>query len=443
MARKVDDRQARRQRMLAKEQGITMPGAPVPGTSSDIGLRTPKKLNRVAPKAPPAAKGNLKSIRPLLEQRRRRRTALLAGAVAGTALLIVLLSGALSSSIAALGDAADSFTLYLDRGNSDWPVNTGITDPLQIEELAGGFVALNTSDVAIYSAYGSRVRTMQPGYARPTLSVGAARFVLYNRGGTELQVESRTRNLYTKRFDNNLLLCAMSDNGMLAVVTESGRYTAELSVYDRNFEEILTWQMTEGTPISLSFAPDNRRLAVGSIAAQNGQIHSTVTMLDTGPGTAESPVYTATPGSTLLRLDWLADQYLMAVFDSYLAVIDPRTGQETDRYDYGGASLQSVAPARQQTALLLTIRGGNNLIVLDGTDHLTPLTEIPAGQASAVTATSKELYLLTPSAVECYSFSGVQKWVRQTDTGASPLAVLDAAETLLFTGSTAEILGNP
>ena len=70
------------------------------------------------------------------------------------------------------------------------------------------------------------------------------------------------------------------------------------------------------------------------------------------------------------------------------------------------------------------------------------LAEIPARQAFGVTATETEVYLLCPNAVECYRYDGVQSWARQ-DLAAHPLAVLDAAETLVFTGTTAEVLAPP
>ena len=59
-----------------------------------------------------------------------------------------------------------------------------------------------------------------------------------------------------------------------------------------------------------------------------------------------------------------------------------------------------------------------------------------------MTATETEVYLLCPNAVECYRYDGVQSWARQ-DLAAHPLAVLDAAETLVFTGTTAEVLAPP
>ena len=299
------ERQERRRRMLAREQGHTST-KPVPGTSGDIGLRTPQPVrreeNRTAREAESAA--NLRSITPLLKQRQRRRTIAVGIVILAVALAFAVFTGAMSASIALLADGVDSLSLYLSRGDGGWPVDTGISEPLQIEELAGGFVELDAEDVVVYSAYGSQVRRFQPGYARPVLAVGGTRFVVYNRAGSELQVSSRTRELYTHTFEEGILLCAMSNNNTLAVVTESGRYTAQLQVFDPSFREIYLWQLTqsEGTPIALDFAPNNRRFAAGTLAARDGQLSCSVYFMDTAQD-SEGPVYTATQGSMLLLLD--------------------------------------------------------------------------------------------------------------------------------------------
>src|SRR5699024_10022518 len=133
--------------MLAREQGHTST-KPIPGTSGDIGLRTPQPVRRSTPSSaasPPPDKTrttNLKSLTPLFKQRQRRRTIFLGVVVLVIALFIAIFTGAMSASIALLADGVDSFTLYLKRGSGGWPVNTGISEPLQIEELAEGFVEL-------------------------------------------------------------------------------------------------------------------------------------------------------------------------------------------------------------------------------------------------------------------------------------------------------------
>ena len=209
------------------------------------------------------------------------------------------------------------------------------------------------------------------------LAVGGTHFVVYNRAGSELTVCSRTRTLYTQRFDEDILLCAMSNNNSLAVVTDADRFAGWVHIYDPSMRELYSWRMPQsmGTPIALDFAPDNRRFASGMIAARDGQLNCSVYFMSLDSGT-EGLLYTADAGSMLLRLDWQSENRVMAVFDTYIAVIDPRTAAEVARYDYGGAALQSVAPGRRQTALLLNVHGGNSLVTLS--ESLTVMSEIPA-----------------------------------------------------------------
>ena len=290
-------------------------------------------------------------------------------------------SGLLGTSIAMLGDMTDSISLYLNRAGAGWPANTGIRTPTQVEPLAGGFVEMDNEDVAVYSAYGAKIRTIQPGYARPALAVGNTRFVLYNRAGKELTVQSRTRQLYAKSFNNAIMLCEMAQNGTLAVVTESDRYAAEVMVYDASFSgDPFTWKLTstDGTPIALSFATDNHRFAAATVAARDGQLRTTVRMMNTNSDTA-GPFYVADTGSVILKLKWISSSRVLAVFDTYAAIINVSDGTESARYDYGGATLQSVSIGGRSTALLLAVRGGDTLVTLD--DSLNQLASVAAAQA--------------------------------------------------------------
>ena len=87
------------------------------------------------------------------------------------------------------------------------PQNTGIPELFQLEQLSGCFVELGEDACVVYSNTGSRLNFIQSGYARPALAAGRTRFVLYNRSGNELRVESRTQNLYQEPRDT-ACICA-------------------------------------------------------------------------------------------------------------------------------------------------------------------------------------------------------------------------------------------
>ena len=99
-------------------------------------------------------------------------------------------------------------------------------------------------------------------------------------------MESRTQNLYTKQLENSIFLCAMSDNGTLAVVTEDQTSMAKLLVYSPSTEQQLSWSMTsnDGTPLRMAFSPDSRKLAAAAVTVSGGQVMTNLYLSFHDPG---------------------------------------------------------------------------------------------------------------------------------------------------------------
>ena len=66
-------------------------------------------------------------------------------------------------------------------------------------------------------------------------------------------------------------------------------------------------------PIALSFATDNHRFAAATVAARDGQLRTTVRMMNTNSDTA-GPFYVADTGSVILKLKWISSSRVLAVF---------------------------------------------------------------------------------------------------------------------------------
>ena len=193
----------------------------------------------------------LEQARARVRNRRIRRTALI---VAALTLVVLFATGFVGSSVAMAKDWADTARILLFPGTG-WPQQTGVMEVEQLAALNGSFVELGEEGCVVWSRTGTRLNAIQSGYARPALAAGKNRFVLYNRSGNELRVESRTQNLYTKTMENSITLCAMADNGTLAVVTEDPGSAARLRIYSSSMEEQLSWSLTttDGTPLRMAF----------------------------------------------------------------------------------------------------------------------------------------------------------------------------------------------
>ncbi len=366
----------------------------------------------------------LKQIR---QARRARRARSFLLALLAAVLAVLWFTGVYGSSIALIGDLWDSVRISAASGPG-FPQKTGLGELYQVEELAGGFAALAQKDLVVYSAKGTQLRSIQHGYARPAIAVGGRRVCLYNRSGYEVRVESRSKTLYTKTFEQPVLFCAMSPGGSLAVVTRSARYAAELTVYSPGMEFRYGWNPTdtEGIPLRAAFAADNRRLVVGCLTAREGQVCTGLYWLDTRRDQVAASA--SAPGSTLLQLHWLGSDLVLAVYDDMAAVYDAATGEETARYSYGGRRLVSASVCGQMTALLLA-GGVQRIAVLNAS--LEPAASIPAASsARKVVLTRTAAYSLESEAVRCYSLTGEEQWSQALQS--PPQALLPAQELLLF-----------
>ena len=377
----------------------------------------------------------LEQARARVRARRLRRTALI---VAVLTAVVLFTTGLVGSSVALVKDCVDTTRIALMPGPG-WPQQTGVMEPTQVLPMTGGFVELGGDSCVVYSRTGTRLNSIQSGYGRPALAAGKTRFVLYNRSGNELRVESRTQNLYTKKLENNIFLCAMSDNGTLAVVTDDVSSMAELLVYSPTMEQQLRWNMTsnDGTPLRMAFSPDSRRLAAAAVTAGGGQMQTNLYVVTLAQG---DPVNVGSQSGVPQWVGWLSGTTLLAVYDSR-AILYNAAGGERARYEFGSGTLRDVSvDSAGNVALLLASGQVCQLVTLD--------KELNVQYSGNVTTSNKvvrrgELVdLLTDSTVESLTSAGEYQWSQSLT--ARPQALLaDAKQTLVFCGNTVQQVTAP
>lgn len=377
----------------------------------------------------------LEAARQRVRNRRIRRTAVLLVLLTG---IVLFATGLVGSSVAMAKDFIDTARIALLPGTG-WPQQTGVSEVTQVESLTGSFVELGKEGCVVYSRSGKKLNSIQSGYARPALAAGKNRFVLYNRSGNELRVESRTQNLYTKQLENSIFLCAMADNGNLAVVTEDVSAMAELLIYNSNMEQVLSWSMSsnDGTPLRMAFSPDGRKLAAAAVTAGGGQMMTNLYLVNLASG---DPVSLANQSGVPQWLGWTSASTILAVYDSR-AVLYNAGGGERAAYEFAGNTLKDISvDAAGNVALLLGSGQLHQAVLLD--KSLNVQFSGTVSSANSIVRAGSLFYLLSDSGVECYNTSGEQQWSQTL--AAKPQALLaDTKELLLFSGNTAQVLEVP
>lgn len=375
----------------------------------------------------------LEQARARVRARRLRRTALI---VAVLTAVVLFTTGLVGSSVALVKDCVDTTRIALMPGPG-WPQQTGVMEPTQVLPMTGGFVELGGDSCVVYSRTGTRLNSIQSGYGRPVLAAGKTRFVLYNRSGNELRVESRTQNLYSKTLENSIYLCAMSDTGTLAVATDSADSTARLTVYTSTMSEQLHWDMTgtQGTPVRMAFAADSRRLAVAAVTSSAGQLQANLFVLSLAQG---DPVQLSSGDSVPQWLGWLNNDTVLAVYEN-CAVVYGADGGERGRFDLGGGSLVSVSQDGANAALLLENGQVCTAVLLDKDLNVQYSGNVPA--ANQILRRGQNFYLLTDSGVECFAADGVYQWGQELSV--RPQALIAGKQLLVLCGNTVQQIAPP
>lgn len=368
----------------------------------------------------------IEAARQRLRSRRIRRTMLLVALVAAA---VIYLTGLVNTSVMLLEDMADTVRIAL-MPEQGFPQQTGAGAVYQAETLGGSFVVLGEEGCTVFSNGGGRLNTVGTGYARPALAAGGNSFVLYNRSGSELRVESRTRELYTRQTEGHIYLCALSDRGELAVVTDDVRKLALLTVYDANRNELLTWITTtaEGVPLRMDFSPDGTQLAIAAVTAQDGQMVTNLYLLNLRAG--EPQLLASEPGSTPLALTWCSNDRLLAVCDTHAALYGS-DGSAQGRYDFGGQDVAALSAEGGGLAVLFGSGPSSTALLLDGGLGVQYTGPVP--NAHGIVRGDGAFYLLCESSVECYGLDGAYQWSYPLD--ARPQALLAGEDLFVFAGN--------
>ena len=368
----------------------------------------------------------IEAARQRLRSRRIRRTMLLVALVAAA---VIYHTGLVNTSVMLLEDMADTVRIAL-MPEQGFPQQTGAGAVYQAETLGGSFVVLGEEGCTVFSNGGGRLNTVGTGYARPALAAGGNSFVLYNRSGSELRVESRTRELYTRQTEGHIYLCALSDRGELAVVTDDVRKLALLTIYDANRNELLTWSTTtaEGVPLRMDFSPDGTQLAIAAVTAQDGQMVTNLYLLNLRAG--EPQLLASEPGSTPLALTWCSNDRLLAVCDTHAALYGS-DGSAQGRYDFGGQDVAALSAEGGGVAVLFGSGPSSTALLLDGGLGVQYTGPVP--NAHGIVRGNGAFYLLCESSVECYSLDGAYQWSYPLD--ARPQALLAGEDLFVFAGN--------
>ncbi len=286
-------------------------------------------------------------------------------------------------------------------GGSGYPVFLPGDEPNWSGRVGGWLAIKDNTSLYLYTSSGRMLTEKRLHYQNPIVRVTGDRILSFDRGSYGLSVDYGGRQLFNKTFDNQIHCADLSTSGVLAVSTGATGYLSQVTVYSKEFEEILKYS-SENFITGLSISPRKGMLAASTVTSKGGMLSSGVHLLN----------FTSSTELTHLDLD---DQLILSIEykkDGYVHIITDRsvilmteTGEIHASFDFGGKSLAAFDTNHDNYDIIIleTYQNGKKLeiISLDGTLAAAGRCEM-SSEVTGLQTTSKRLYISSSGRTEAY-----------------------------------------
>ena len=161
-----------------------------------------------------------------------------------------------------------------------FPVQVAGSDVVSLQNAGGDLAVIGQNRMLYYNPNGRKVREVRHSLYNVDGTCYRSKTLLYDRGGNDLKVYSGEKVLFSQSYSKPIYCAELSSSGSLAVATRSDTHTSRVAVYNDRFDPIYEWYSAEGYVLDLCLPASGKVLAAATLEAQNGQLVSSVNLLD-------------------------------------------------------------------------------------------------------------------------------------------------------------------
>ncbi len=283
-------------------------------------------------------------------------------------LILALVIGGALLAFSYFQDFDFSFGQDGDGENTGFPIALAGDQTVSLGRMGNDLVLLSDTRIQVFTESGKQVMSSNHGYSNPVFKSTDRRLLVYDRGGGGFKLENSRGTVQEKTLTDNIVLGEISDEGNVAIVTQSDRYSSVLHVYDSALEELFVWY-SEDQIVALDFKDGGRGCVAATISTQGGEMISSLTGLDFS--SEEEEYSTDVKGVMALSVDIKASGQTQMIGDT-MACSFGADGSLKNSYPYNKKLLQYANHFDKGAVLLLTDADTNveNTAVVLGSDGL-------------------------------------------------------------------------
>ena len=213
-----------------------------------------------------------------LKQRQARRRAFKLAGLAGVILAIAYLLSSLVNSpefagLSSLGD--------MIKGGPGYPIDAPGGKIKGMYQNDSGIILLNETTLYIYNTSGSEVYSNLHRMGNPQVQTSGTMMLNYDRGSKTYAAYSRNNLFYNGSTDEAIRCGAISQNGCIAIATQTENAQTRVTVLDSRQREQYVWK-TDNVVTALAMSDNGSAVAIASSYAQAGELKNVLTVLKNG-----------------------------------------------------------------------------------------------------------------------------------------------------------------
>lgn len=277
-----------------------------------------------------------------LKQRQARRRAFKLAGLAGVILAIAYLFSSLVNSpefagLSSLGD--------MIKGGPGYPIDAPGGKIKGMYQNDSGIILLNETTLYIYNTSGSEVYSNLHRMGNPQVQTSGTMMLNYDRGSKTYAAYSRNNLFYNGSTDEAIRCGAISQNGCIAIATQTENAQTRVTVLDSRQREQYVWK-TDNVVTALAMSDNGSAVAIASSYAQAGELKNVLTVLKNGQ---EQNRYELA-NQLILALEF--DGSNVRCITDKNAFILGTEGKIIGQFDYKGQSLAAFAMYENGVALV-------------------------------------------------------------------------------------------
>lgn len=219
--------------------------------------------------------------------------------------------------------------------DAGFPIELPGSARYSLQRTGEGFTLLTDTYLYSYGTDGSQVYALKHGYSNPALATSEKRILLFDKGGFNFSLYSRTSLMYKKAVDDKIMFASVGSDNLTAVVTRSDRYSNILYVYDDGGNWKYTRKFADENVLQVSTVGDGEHLIVTTLSSLNGDIITNIYKFSIKKN--EGNIWRYTFRNNSLPCGLYADKNtVITVCDNTVLAINGGDGTLRDSFSFSG-----------------------------------------------------------------------------------------------------------